>query len=417
MANLVINGGRVLKGSVTISGSKNATLPILAATLLTKEVVELRNLPDIGDIHTMLEILKAIGSEFEYGKNKLRIQTKKIDVKNLPNDLCCKMRASILLLAPLLSRVGKVDLPYPGGCVLGKRSAHSHIAVLEAFGAKQVKKSSDSLAFAGKFKSTHLTMPEFSVTATENAIMAAVLAHGKTQIHLAALEPHVRDLCNFLVKLGAKIGGIGTHNLTVVGVRSLHGGKHDVISDYLEAGTFLLAGALTKGEVTVKNIDPEDLDAFLYLLTEMGVPVKINSNSITVKPYNVLNSCRRLQTNVFPGFPTDLQPPFSILLTQAKGESLIHETLFEGRFKYFDELEKMGAKITVHNPHEAVVVGPAKLNGKKVRSWDLRAGAAMVLAGLIAKGRTVVTDIAYIDRGYERFEEKLRSIGAEIHRE
>ncbi|PIQ78594.1 UDP-N-acetylglucosamine 1-carboxyvinyltransferase [Candidatus Peregrinibacteria bacterium CG11_big_fil_rev_8_21_14_0_20_46_8] len=416
MAQLIIQGGKKLNGTVRISGSKNAALPILAASLLTDRPCEIRNVPNIGDVHTMLSILRSLGSELEFHRNVVRIQTKQIDVSRLPRDLCMKMRASILLLAPLLARCGKVDLPYPGGCVLGKRSAYSHVSVLETFGAKQ-KNKADSLAFSGKFSATHMTMPEFSVTATENAIMAAVAAPGKTMLHLAATEPHVRDLCDFLVALGAKIEGIGTHRLTIFGGKKLHGGQHAVTGDYLEAGTLLLAGALTRGTVTITNIVADDLDAFVYLMRDMGVPIVRTKSSITVKPYKKLEAARRLQTNVFPGFPTDLQPPFCILLTQAAGDSLIHETLFEGRFKYFGELEKMGAKIKVLNPHQAVVTGPKKLKGKEVKSWDLRAGAAMVLAGLVANGTTKVTDIAYIDRGYEKFEEKLRALGADIVRE
>lgn len=413
MSRLIITGGKRLHGSVRVSGSKNAALPILAATLLTDQQCEIRNVPDIGDVHTMLAILTAIGSTLSFQRGVVRIQTKRIFPERLPQDLCQHMRASILLLASILSRAGKIALPFPGGDVIGKRSVGTHVRVLREFGISE-HEDRGLLCFRGYPKSASVVMPEFSVTATENALMAAASCPGISTIRLAALEPHIRDLCYMLESMGVRIHGIGTHTLMIHGRKNLRGAHHRVIGDYLEAGTFLLAGALTKSEIEVRDIESADLEAFLHILREMGVRLEIKKKSIRVLAYRDLHSYWRVQTNVFPGFPTDLQPPFCILLTQARGESHIHETLFEGRFRYFDELKKMGARIQIQNPHEAIVYGPLQLHGTQVKSCDIRAGAALILAALVARGKTVVSDIMYINRGYERFAEKLKKLGASI---
>lgn len=417
MAKYVIQGGHPLKGSVRVSGSKNAALPILAATLLTDKPCVLRNVPNIADIHTIISMLRALGSSVSFKNHTVKIQTKKIIRGKISTELGCKMRASVLLLGPLVARTGNAHLPYPGGCVLGARPIDTHAYVLNQLGVKEVKtKQRNEINFKGFPRASDVTMPEFSVTATENAIMAASLTKGKTVIRLAAIEPHVQDLCQFLIKLGVKIDGVGSHILTITGKNKLSGATHSITPDYLEVGTFVIAGLLTKGDVTVKGIVPSHLDAFWNLLREMKVPFELKKNYVRVKPVKEFNHCKRLQTNVFPGFPTDLQAPFAVLLTQAKGESNIHETLFDGRFNYFPDLVRMGAKIEKVNPHQAIVFGPTKLKGSKVKSWDIRAGAAILLAALAAKGTSTVTDVHYIDRGYEKFDEKLRKLGAKIKR-
>lgn len=417
MSQFVIHGGKPLKGEIRISGSKNAALPILAATLLTKKKCVIKNVPDIADIHTAIEILKNIGSEVEFKNHTVKICTPRIIARKISSELCCKMRASVLFLGPLLARQGRAVLPYPGGCVLGARPIDTHVEILRQLGVRQITvKNKSEVSFIGFPKSADATLPEFSVTATENAIMAASLTEGITTIRLGAIEPHVRDLCNFLQKIGVKISGMGTHVLRIRGKKVLKGTTHTVTPDYLEAGTFVLAALLTKGDVTIRNIVSSDLDAFWNLLREMKAPLEFGKNWVRVRQVKKLQSCKRLQTNVFPGFPTDLQPPFAVLLTQANGSSLIHETLFEGRFNYLDDLERMGAKIKKIHPHEVVVNGPVKLHPAKVRSWDIRAGAAILLAALSAKGKSIVTDIQYIDRGYEGFDKKLRKLGAEIFR-
>lgn len=419
MAKFIINGGKPLRGEVRISGSKNAALPILAATLLTSKKCIIKNVPDIEDVRSVLEILKKLGSEIEFAAGTVRIQTRRIrKLKSIHDlhELGCKMRASVLLISPLLARTGMAHLPFPGGCILGARPIDTHTEVLRQLGVKKMPSGRDEIIFRGRPHAAHVVLPEFSVTATENALMAAALTVGKTEIKLAALEPHVRDLCIFLKKLGVKISGIGSHTLIIRGRKSLHGATHTIVSDYLEAGTFVLAGVLTHGNILVKNIKVHDLDIMWSLLREMNVNFELGKNSVRIRPSKNLQPCRRLQTMAFPGFPTDLQPPFAILLTQANGESRIHETLFEGRFKYFPDLAKMGAKIEKLGAHEAIVHGKVKLRGAKIKSWDIRAGAAMILAALAAKGKSVVGDIHYIDRGYERFDEKLRKLGADIKR-
>lgn len=416
MPSFVVHGGKKLHGQVAIGGSKNAALPILAATLLTDQKCIIKNVPDIEDIHTMLTILKSLGSEFTFQNHTLEIQTRNIEQGKMPERLACKMRASILLLGSLVARTGRAQLPYPGGCVLGARPIDTHEDVLRQLGIKRIPSQENEVILEGKPQAGEVVLSEFSVTGTENAILAAALTEGQTVIRLAAVEPHVQDLCKFLKALGVSVSGIGTHTIKIKKTKELHGATYSITPDYLEAGTFVLAAALTGGDVVVKNVISHDLDALWNLLKEMGVNFEIKGKKVHVMPTEKIKACKRLQTNVFPGFPTDLQPPFVVLMTQAEGESFVHETLFEGRFAYFPDLINMGAKIKTLDPHEAIISGPAKLAGGKVKSWDIRAGAAMILAALAAEGETEVCDIHYIDRGYERFDEKLRKLGADIVR-
>lgn len=414
MGKFIIRGGKPLKGEVTVSGSKNAALPILCASMLTKKEVVLQNVPDIADIRSMIEILKAFGAKIEFENNTAKINPSNIKKENAPDEMVKQMRASILILGALLPRLKDLKIAFPGGCVLGKRSVDAHTHAFKKLGCEIVDDKRALHIKCEKLKGEKIVLPEMSVTATENAIMAVVFAEGKTEIRLAAAEPHVQDLCRFLNKLGAKISGIGTDKIKVEGVKELKGGTYKITGDYLEAGTFAVAAAATKGEVLIKGIDPEHLDSFWQKLDEAGVKFEIGKDNVQIFPTEKLQAVKILRTAVYPSFPTDLQAPFSVLLTQAKGVSKLFETLFEGRLNYLFELEQMGAHIEFLNPHQALIIGPSKLNPMPISSCDIRAGAAMVIAALIADGETEISNIYYIHRGYERLEEKLKSLGADI---
>lgn len=412
----IIQGQQKLKGTVKVSGSKNAVLPILCAALLTKEKVTLHNVPRISDVSALLQIFNSMGVETSFEGDKVTIDAKHLQAGQVDESLINKMRASFLLFGPCLARLGELDISFPGGCVLGKRSAHSHTYAFEKLGAKVLKADTRIHIKVEKLQAASVLMPEMSVTASENAIMLAAMTPGRTELKLVAAEPHVQDLCHFLNAMGAKISGIGTHYLTIDGVSELHGTEYIVTGDYLEAGTFAIAGLITGGEVRIEGIPTWQLDSFWQKLEEMGAKFTLEENAVTVHPTAKLEAPTQLRTSVYPSFATDLQAPFSILLSQAEGESQIFETLFEGRLNYLFELEKMGAKIEILNPHQAKIHGKARLRGVPIASIDIRAGAAMVLAGLIAEGTTEISNIKYIDRGYENFEGKLRSLGAKIER-
>ncbi|PIZ76646.1 UDP-N-acetylglucosamine 1-carboxyvinyltransferase [Candidatus Peregrinibacteria bacterium CG_4_10_14_0_2_um_filter_38_24] len=416
MANFIVKGGKKLQGEVTVSGSKNAALPIICASLLSNEKVILENIPDIEDVRSMIKIITALGAKTSFENNVLEIDSSKVSDKEIPNEMVTKMRASILILGGLLPRTGKVKMQYPGGCVLGKRSVDAHTHAFKELGCEVIDDQKGIDMKCKILKGKKIILPELSVTATENAIMASVLAQGETEIRLAACEPHVQDLCEFLNKRGAKIKGIGTNVLRIKGVKKLKKVKYRITGDYLEAGTMILAAAATGGSVLVKGFNTNDLDSLWQKLEEVGVPLTIEKDNVKVNPATKLEAVRTLRTAVFPSFPTDLQAPFAVLLTQAHGVSKVFETLFEGRLNYTFELEKMGAKINLLNPHQVLISGPTPLKGMAIASCDIRAGAAMIIAALTAKGTTEISNINYIDRGYEKIEEKLRSLGAEIER-
>ncbi|MBD3330901.1 UDP-N-acetylglucosamine 1-carboxyvinyltransferase [Candidatus Peregrinibacteria bacterium] len=417
MAKYIIDGGKKLSGSVTVSGSKNAALPIICASLLTSDKTILKNIPDIADIRSMIKIISALGAKVSFENNVMEIDASRLKKMNMPEDLICKMRASILLIGPLLHRFKEVKMPFPGGCVLGKRSVSAHTRTLKELGCKILDQKEELHLKASSLKGKKIILPELSVTATENLLMASVLAQGVTEIRMAAIEPHVQDLCEFLKKMGAKIQGVGTNFLKVTGIRALKGCNHKISGDYLEAGTLAIAGVATKSEITVKGFNTTDLDALWQKFSEIGVKYELKKNSIKIYPRRGLKAVEMLRTAVFPSFPTDLQAPFAVLLTQAKGVSKIFETLFEGRLNYLFELEKMGARIEYLNPHQALIIGPKRLKAIPISSCDIRAGAAMVIAALMASGKTEISNIRYIDRGYEKFDEKLRSIGVWIERQ
>jgi UDP-N-acetylglucosamine 1-carboxyvinyltransferase len=411
----VVTGGQKLNGQVKVSGSKNAALPIIAASLLTDEPVILTNVPDIEDIATMSHILHFLGVETEFSDHTMKIHAKAVANVEIGHELVSKLRASILLLGALLARNGEVRLAYPGGCVIGKRPVDAHLMAMEELGAEVIEDDELLHVKCDKPAGAKFTMTEASVTATENAIMLAVLTKGETVIRLAACEPHVEDLCNFLISMGAKIEGAGTHKLKIKGVRKLKATKYRITPDYLEAGTLVIAAAITNGSVDVLDINPNHLDIFWQKLREVGVAFELDENAAHVRPSKQLKAIH-LQTAVFPSFPTDLQAPFTTLLTQAKGTSFIFETLFDGRLQYLYELEKMGLQPKILNPYQAEITGPVRLHGAFVTSCDIRAGAAVLLAALAAEGQTEISDIYYIDRGYEKLDEKLNRIGAKIER-
>lgn len=413
-----IQGGKALHGTVSISGSKNAALPLLAATVLTKGDCVLSNVPRLLDTETMLAILEFLGAKTTVDGTTVTVNADTMKNAPIPHELVSKLRGSIVLLGSLLARFGVVEMAYPGGCVLGKRPVGAHTDAFLQMGIEDCS-TDNKMHLKGTPKASHVVLSEFSVTATENVLLAAALAEGVTTIELAACEPHVQDVCRFLRERGVHIDGIGSHTLKIHGRKGLLEGKEHVVTpDYLEAGVLLLAGILTKGKVTVTGADSTHLTSFIGTLKRAGGVCDIEKNGdITVDGTASNLIATRIQTNIFPGFPTDLQAPFGVLLTQATGVSRIFEVLFEGRMAYLYELEKMGAKIEILNSHQALVIGPSPLEGKQVASNDIRAGAAMVLAGLCATGETIVTDVRYIERGYARLEEKLKSLGAEIVRE
>jgi len=413
--NFLIQGGVPLKGEVTISGNKNSAGAILAAVLLTKEESIINNIPQITDVLDQIEILKQIGVKAEWlSKNKLKIDPSNINPDKLPFDLFQKTRVSILLIGPLLARFKKIKIPHPGGCKIGKRPITTHLQALKDFGVI-IKENKDFyiLEIPQNLKGKKIVLREFSVTATEIIMMLAALAKGKTIIEIAAAEPHVQDLGKILEIMGVNIKGTGTHTIEIEGKKELKGAEFTICPDFMEAGTFLIAFAITGGAGIIKNVNPDHLTFFLEKAKEIGIKFKAYSNEIIVNSSKNFKAIK-VQTLPYPGFPTDLQPQISALLIQAKGKSFIHEPLYDNRFQHLQELKKMGADIEIVNPYQALIFGKQKLIGKKVNSSDIRSGAALVLAGLIAEGETLIENISQIERGHEKLDEKLRKLGAQI---
>lgn len=417
MDQFVINGGKKLSGSIDVRGSKNAAAPIIAATLLTKQPCVISNMPLIEDIYRLLEIIESMGAKVEWLEERtVRITADNIDVEKMDYDLVKKIRLSILLLGSLSARFEKFKLANPGGCKIGKRPLGTHFSALYEMGVEINQDEKNYLVDAGKKKSTKIVLREFSVTATEIAMMLAAALPGKTTIKIAAAEPHVEDLGNFLIKMGAKIKGLGTHTIEIEGASELVGAQHEVISDANEAATFLIMGVATKSPIKVRGAREENLDLVLEKLREMGANFIIKENEIEVVPTEKIKALGKIDARIYPGIPTDDQALFGVLATQAEGETLIFDTLFEGRFSYVTEIEKMGAKAKVLNPHQTVIFGPTQLSGDIITSYDLRAGASLILAALLANGETVIKEIYQVDRGYEKIEERLQKIGADIKR-
>ncbi len=420
MAKYIVHQSGPLKGNVVISGAKNAVLPLMAAALLSEDTCIIRDVPQLRDVIFMKEILSSLGSKIEdIDDNTVSILTRDIISTEARFDLVNKMRASILVMGPLLARKGRARMPLPGGCAIGARPIDLHLKGFEALGAEIIFNEEESYVEAraggqGLIGDTiYLDMP--SVGATENIMMAAVLAEGITYIENAAKEPEIIDLANFLNKMGAKIKGAGTDTIKIEGVKHLSGAKHTVIPDRIEAGTFMLAAATTKGNVTISNVVPEHLKPIIAKLRECGVRVAVTDDTVTVRGDLGPQNSTDIMTMPHPGFPTDIQSPFMAFLSLVNGTSTVKETIFENRFMHVSQLRKMGANIETAG-NKAVIKGVSKLKGTQVMSTDLRAGAALVLAGLVAEGTTEISEIYHIERGYEKFIEKFAGLGATIER-
>ncbi len=414
MEKFVIEGGERLSGKIRITGAKNSILPILAASLLSSGKVRIEDVPRISDVKVMLDILECLGVKIDWKENSLELDADSLSTSEIPEKLMCEMRSSIFLMGPLLGKLGKVKVSYPGGCAIGPRPIDLHLKGLISMGVEVVEENGYVSAKAGTLKGStiHLDFP--SVGATENLMMAAIYAKGFTRLHNVAKEPEIVDLQNFLNKMGARVRGAGTDIITIEGVKSLDGAVHRLIPDRIIAGTMIVAAGITDGEVIIENIIPEHLEAVISKLREAGLEILEDSESLMVRGGKIkgVNSVRTLP---YPGFPTDMQPQIMALLSYADGISVVKESVFEGRFSHINELNKMGAQITVQE-RSAIIKGVNNLKGAKVKAPDLRAGAALVLAGLSAQGTTLIDEVHYIDRGYERLDLMLQKLGANIKR-
>ncbi len=415
MDRTVITGGTPLRGEVEISGAKNAALPILASTILGGGECVITNLPRVVDVLTMGKLLGILGAKVQHEGNRAVINADTISSTQAPYDLVKTMRASVLVLGPLLARWGEATVSMPGGCAIGSRPVNLHLAGLAKMGAEVSMEHGYIRAKAKRLKGAQIYCDTPTVTGTENLMMAASLAEGTTVIENAAKEPEIVDLADFLVKRGARIVGAGTDVITIEGVRELHGSDHDVIPDRIETGTYLVAGAITRGAVTLNRCRPNHLDALLMKLREAGVELEVEQDRIHLNAASRLKGID-IRTLPYPGFPTDMQAQMVALMTAAEGTSVITETVFESRFMHVEELRRMGAEIKIEGTR-AVVTGPTKLTGAPVMASDLRASAGLVLAGLAAEGTTEILRVYHLDRGYERMEEKLRGLGATIARQ
>lgn len=415
MAKFVIEGGKRLSGQITVSGSKNASLKMLPACILTEEKCSILNVADITDIRTMIQIIKDLGGIIERKNSELLIDTSSLKSFSPSDRLVGSMRASVVIVGPLLARFGRAEITEPGGCLIGARSIDTHIDAFKQMGVKVTQKNNHFYFEVDKLKGQTVILREMSVTATENIMMLATKAEGETEIRVAAAEPEIEDLANFLNKMGAKIQGAGTHTIKIKGIKKLKGAVHRVIPDRIEAGTLAIAAAVSKGHIEIKNIIPSHLDLLLTKFKDIGVNFSLTSNSLIIQPSATFKPIY-IDTRPYPGFSTDLQAPMAVLLTQAKGTSRIFETLFESRFNYVKELINMGASATIPDPHTLIIKGQTPLHGAEIECFDLRAGATLVIAALIAKGESVVKNVELIDRGYEKLEERLKNIGANIER-
>lgn len=415
MEKIIIEGGHRLNGTVEVSGFKNAALPIIPASLLAADRCEIENLPRIKDIYNISEIMSAMGAEVEFNENgTMVIDTSKVNKIVAPYDLSRKIRASYYLLGAGLSRFKEVEVAYPGGCDIGTRPIDQHIKGFEALGAKVEIEHGVIKCKAERLIGTKIYLDVVSVGATINIMLAAVCAEGRTKIENAAKEPHIVDVANYLNSMGANIKGAGTDVIRIEGVEKLHGCTYSVIPDQIEAGTYLVAAAATGGDVTIKNVIPKHLESIIAKLRETSVEVLEYDDSVRVISDGKLVGVN-VKTLPYPGFPTDLQQPMAAILSVAEGTSIITESVYEARFKYIDELTRMGANIKVDG-RVAIIEGVEALDGARVSATDLRAGAALVVAGLIAKGRTEIDNAFHIDRGYENIEQKLLGLGAKIYR-
>ncbi|MFN8186798.1 MAG: UDP-N-acetylglucosamine 1-carboxyvinyltransferase [Gaiellales bacterium] len=420
--SFVIEGGCPLTGRVRAAGNKNAALPIIAACLLTDEPVTLRNVPTILDVETMLELAADVGADVErLGPGELRIHAASTPRHELDEELCRRIRASVLFAGPLLARCGQAIVPPPGGDVIGRRRLDTHMHAFEQLGVV-IQVDRRYVMTVARLRGASVFLDEASVTGTENAVMAAVLANGETVIANAASEPHVQDLCHFLVALGARIEGIGTNVLRIEGVDHLHGGEWRICPDHIEVASFIGLGAVTAGEIVVEDIEPEHLIAIWPGLDRLGVRYEVDGRSVRVGDQELTirddlgAQIPKIEDGPWPAFPADLTSIALAVATQARGTILVFEKMFENRLFFVDKLVGMGARIILCDPHRAVVTGPAQLYGDRMESPDIRAGMAMLIASLAAEGRSTIGNIGQIDRGYERIDERLRALGARIER-
>jgi UDP-N-acetylglucosamine 1-carboxyvinyltransferase len=413
---LQITGGVRLDGEVRISGAKNATLPMLAAALLADGPVTVANVPHLHDVTTMIELLARMGVTVTVDE-RMRIEVDPASITECfaPYELVKTMRASILVLGPLIARHGRADVSLPGGCAIGARPVNIHVAGLQAMGADIHIEGGYIRARAGRLRGAHLVLDTVTVTGTENLMMAAALADGETVIENAAREPEVVDVANFLIAMGARIQGAGTDKIVINGVPSLHGTSYQVLPDRIEAGTYLVAGAITGGRIRVKNVRPDHLDAVLAKLAEAGASISIGADWVELDMHGQRPRAVDVRTAPYPAFPTDMQAQFAALDTVAQGVGTVVETIFENRFMHMLEMRRMGAEIHLEG-NTAIIHGVPELTAAPVMATDLRASASLVLAGLVAKGRTDIERIYHIDRGYEAIEEKLAQVGAQIRR-
>jgi UDP-N-acetylglucosamine 1-carboxyvinyltransferase len=422
--SFVIEGGRPLSGRIRTSGNKNGALPILAACLLTDEPVTLANVPRIRDVETMVELLAGLGVDAEWiGVNEVRVHASDVTTDSIDDDLAERIRASFLLAGPMLARRGHATVPPPGGDVIGRRRLDPHLHAFARLGAEIDLGERYELRAPAGLKGAPIFLDEASVMGTENTLMAAVLAPGETTISNAACEPHVQDLCRFLVGLGAEIEGIGSNVLRVRGVEHLSGGSHTIGPEHIEVGSLIGLAAVTGSDLTIDGASPDDLISIIPAFERLGVRVEIVGDSVRVPPGQELvitndygDQIPKIEDGPWPAFPADLTSIALAVATQAAGAILIHEKMFENRLFFADKLTSMGAKIVICDPHRALVTGPARLYGQRMSSPDIRAGMALVIASLCAEGTSTIGNISEIDRGYERIDERLRALGASIER-
>ncbi len=425
MSKFKIEGGHPISGTIRASGNKNSALPAIAATLLSAKPTRLYNVPMIGDVLSLFKIIEEMGAKVDLDKtaNTAVVDTSNIRIAEIQSDLCRKLRGSILLAGPLLHRCGTVELPFPGGDRIGRRRIDTHLIALEKLGAQIEVGAGIRISTPNGLTGAEILLDEASVTATENTVMAAAVAQGRTVIYNAACEPHVQELCHLLCSMGADIEGIGTNKLIIHGVQSLNGGELTIGADYLEVASFMTLAAMTGGELLIEKASPEYLPMILYQFKRIGIVADIRGENLLVhrnQPLEIINDYRgavpRLDDAPWPGFPADLTSVALVGATKSKGSVIIHEKMFESRLFFVDQLIEMGAQIVLCDPHRAVVIGNSRLQSASITSPDIRAGMALLIAGLCAEGVSIIDNIEQIDRGYERIDERLRPLGARIER-
>lgn len=409
----IVKGGNVLRGELKISGSKNASLPVIAATLLCDDVVELENCPDIHDVKIMLDILQKLGCKVAYNNSKIIVDSRGLNSCEIPNDLMHEMRSSVIIVGALLGRCGKCKFTYPGGCEIGARPINMHLDAFEQLGVSIKEDMGEIECKADKLIGTEIVLDFPSVGATENIMLASCLADGVTHIKNVAREPEIKCLQDFLNSMGADIVGAGSNSIMIKGVKSLHASSFKVIPDRIETGTYLLMAIATRGEILVKDVVPEHVESLIHKMKRMNCKILVSQDTIFAK-YNKYIKAVDMKTMPYPGFPTDLQSQFVTTMALAKGTSIVVENIFENRYKYVNELLRMGANITIEGK-TAIIQGVDKLNAAKLEVKDLRGGAALIEAALVADGESEITGVKYIERGYEKIAQKLTSVGAIIN--